>query len=30
MADALGLSYDDTHIAFAKKLMNAYMKKEIK
>ncbi|KYJ86391.1 hypothetical protein [Sulfurovum riftiae] len=30
MAEALGLSYDDSKISFAKKLMNAYMKKEIK
>jgi len=30
MAETLGLSYDDSQIAFTKKLMNAYIKKEIK
>ena len=30
IAERLGLSYDDAQITFAKKLMNAYMKKEIK
>ncbi len=30
MAEALGLSYDDSQIAFTKKLMNAYIKKETK
>ena len=30
MADTLGISYDETQITFAKKLMNAYIKKEIK
>lgn len=28
IAEGLGLSYDDTQIAFAKKLLNAYIKKE--
>jgi len=27
LAKALGLAYDDTHITFTKKLINAYMKK---
>ena len=27
LAKELGLAYDDEHIAFTKKLMNAYMKK---
>jgi len=30
MAEVLGLSYDDSQIAFTKKLMNAYIKKETK
>ncbi|WP_041672760.1 hypothetical protein [Sulfurovum sp. NBC37-1] len=30
IAENLGLSYDDIQISFAKKLMNAYMEKEIK
>jgi len=30
IAEDLGLAYDDTQISFAKKLMNAYMEKEIK
>ena len=30
MAEHLGLSYDDSRISFAKKLMNAYMEKETK
>jgi hypothetical protein len=30
MAETLGLSYDDSQIAFTKKLMNAYIKKEMK
>lgn len=30
IAESLGLDYDDTRISFAKKLMNAYMEKEIK
>ena len=28
MAEAMGLAYDDDKISFAKKLMNAYIKKE--
>ncbi|WP_294958460.1 hypothetical protein [Sulfurovum sp.] len=28
IAEGLGLPYDDTQIAFAKKLLNAYIKKE--
>ncbi len=28
LADALGLTYDDAQTTFAKKIMNAYMKKE--
>ena len=30
IAEDLGLAYDDARISFAKKLMNAYMEKEIK
>jgi len=30
MAEILGLSYDDSQIAFTKKVMNAYIKKETK
>jgi len=30
IAENLGLSYDDSQINFARKLMNAYMEKEIK
>jgi len=30
IAESLGLVYNDAQINFAKKLMNAYMKKEIK
>ena len=30
MANVLGLSYDETQIAFTKKLMNAYIEKETK
>ena len=27
LADELGLSYDESHIAFAKKVLNAYLKR---
>jgi len=30
IAESLGMAYDDARINFAKKLMNAYMKKEMK
>jgi len=30
MAETLGLLYDETQVTFAKKLMNAYINKEIK
>jgi len=30
IAEDLGLSYDDSQISFAKKVMNAYMEKETK